>query len=67
MRELTGFDTRNTEVLRYFMSDERDIHHHTGEAETPHLASGEAERIYHALGVLPPKGEDRWVHSDRLD
>ncbi|WP_169743470.1 CHAT domain-containing protein [Knoellia sinensis] len=66
MRNLTGFDTRNPAVVQRFVEDERDIHHSTGQALTPHLASGEAERIYETLGIAPPTGEDRWLHSDRV-
>lgn len=67
MRDLTGLDTRNPEVVQHFISDERDIYHHTGEVKTPHLANGEAARVYHALGVAPPTGIDMWLHTDRLD
>ncbi|WP_353953567.1 CHAT domain-containing protein [Knoellia sp. S7-12] len=66
MRNLTGLDSRNPAVVERFLAGGRDNYHHTGEAVTPHLASGEAERVYHALGIAPPRGEDRWLHSDRV-
>ncbi len=65
MRKLTGWDTRSAAVRQRFFEDDREIWVRTGKPRVSVLAPHEVSRLYRAVRVPEPLGEDRWFYTDR--